>query len=84
MPMLFSLCQFIPKAQTKVQKEQPMFLHSLKNDLPNKFKYDHFYTAAVTLNYLSLKSQVTLKKKGMQKYDDKKYFNRRCSTNGNI
>ena len=42
MPMLFSLCQFIPKAQTNVQKEQPMFLHSLKNDLPNKFKYDHF------------------------------------------
>ena len=34
--------------------------------------YNHFWAAAVTLNYLSLQSQVTLKKKGTQKYDGKK------------
>ena len=40
-----------------------MFKHSLKNDFPKKFLYDQFQAAAVTMNYLSLQSQVTLKKK---------------------
>ena len=49
-----------------------MFKHSLQNDLPKIFSYNHFWAAAVTINYLSLQSQVTLKEKGIQKYDGKK------------
>ena len=36
------------------------------------FLYNHFWAAAVTLNYFSLQSQLTLKKKGTQKCDGKK------------
>ena len=49
-----------------------MFLHSLNNDLPKMFLYNHFWAAAVMMNYVSLQSQVTLKEKGIQKYDGKK------------
>ena len=37
-----------------------MFLHSLNNDLPKMFLYNHFWPAAVMMNYVSLQSQVTL------------------------
>ena len=36
------------------------------------FLYDNFWAATVTMNYLSLQRQVTLKEKGTQKYDGKK------------
>ena len=49
-----------------------MFLHSLNNDLPKMLLYNHFWPAAVMMNYLSLQSQVSLKEKGIQKYDGKK------------
>ena len=42
-----------------------MFLHSLNNDLPKMFLYNHFWPAAVMMNYLSLQSQVSLKEKGL-------------------
>ena len=49
-----------------------MFLHNLNYDLPKMFLYNHFWPAAVMMNYLSLQSQVSLKEKGIQKYDGKK------------